>query len=385
MLKIGVIAGEISGDLLGASLMKGIKQTGRPVAFTGVGGEAMQAEGLASLFPMQEIAVMGVSAVIQTLPLLLRRIKQTAQHFIDTPVDVLVIIDAPDFTHRVAKRVRQAHPKQKIIDYVCPSVWAWRPKRALTMAKTMDHVLALLPFEPNAMKSLGGPPTTYVGHPLLSTPEKWQPTNEDAAARDSTEPVLLLMPGSRRSEVERLMPIFGDVVGRLAVAFPNLKPILPAVPHVRERIDAHLASWPILPHVVTGEEAKWQAIRQARAALAASGTVTLELALAGVPMVIAYKVNFLEYQLRHLIKVANVGLPNLILQTQAFPECLQHACTSDNLTAALTPLLGQTEQRNQQIKACREVREKMTPKEAPNSSMNQVVEIVLSMAADKEK
>jgi lipid-A-disaccharide synthase len=319
----------------------------------------MEEEGLRSLFPLTDISVMGFSAVIARLPLILRRIRETAALVVATNPDALIIIDSPDFTHRVARRVRAKLPKLPVIDYVSPSVWAWRPGRARAMRAYVDHVLALLPFEPDAHRRLGGPSCTYVGHPLSQRLSDFEPSAEEQAAREAAPPIVLILPGSRRMEIGRLLPVFGETVAKLNAVRP-IRPILPAVEGLEAQIIARTRDWPVAPEIVTGKVAKLSAFRRARAALAASGTVTLELALAGVPMVAAYKVGALEIRiLRALVTAPFVLLPNLILGEPAVPELIQEACTAQALTSALVALLDETAERRAQLAALARVRERV--------------------------
>ncbi|MBV9739591.1 MAG: lipid-A-disaccharide synthase [Hyphomicrobiales bacterium] len=360
-LVIAIVAGESSGDALGAPLMRALRVelSPRKVSFVGVGGPAMEGEGLRSLFPLSDIAVMGFSAVIARLPLILRRIRDTAALILATKPDALVIIDSPDFTHRVARRVRAKLPDLPVIDYVSPSVWAWRPGRARAMRTYVDHVLALLPFEPEAHRRLGGPRCTYVGHPLSQRLDDFEPSADEERARATSPPTLLVLPGSRRMEITRLLPVFGETIARLNALRP-IRPVLPVVKGLEAQILAHTSRWMVTPEIVTGEAAKLSAFRRARAALAASGTVTLELALAGVPMVAAYKVGGLEFLiLRNLVTAPFVLLPNLVLGEPAVPELIQHACTCEALTSALLALLDETVERRTQLAALARVRSRV--------------------------
>jgi len=333
----------------------------------------MLGQGLTSLFPMAEIAVMGILPVIARLPSLLSRIRQTAQAAITARPDALVIIDSPDFTHRVARRVRAAAPTIPIVDYVSPTVWAWRPGRARAMRGYVDHLLALLPFEPEAHRRLGGPPCSYVGHPLVATLAR-APDHQQ-----TDRPLVLILPGSRHSEIRRLMPPFGEAVARIAAARPDLQFVLPAVAHVRHAIDEALASWPVKPELIAGEEEKLAAFRAARAALAASGTVTLELALEGVPTVAAYRGSPLEkFLFDRLVDLPSVLLPNLIAGRNIMPELLQQSCTGPALAEALLPLIDDGPMREAQIAGFADVRRAL---EVPgNDPSLQAARIVLSVA-----
>ncbi len=294
-LNIFIIAGEESGDRLGAPLMAAIAaQAGRPVVFSGVGGHAMAAQGLASLVPIADLAINGFAAIPGRLPAILRHLRRTTRAVIAARPDALVIIDSPDFTHRVARRVRAAAPAIPIIDYVSPTVWAWRPGRAAAMRRYVDHVLAVLPFEPDAHRRLGGPPCTYVGHPLAEQVAMLRPGPHEAARRNADPPVVLVLPGSRRGEVRRHIAVFGAAMAAVQERIGAVEIVLPTVPHLVDEVKRASRAWPAAPRIVVDAAEKWAAFRQARAALAASGTVTLELALAGVPTVIAYRVALFE-------------------------------------------------------------------------------------------
>ena len=348
-----MVAGEASGDHLGARLMAALKsQLGGRVRFRGVGGAAMGREGLASLFPMEDVTAIGIGAVAVKIPTILRRLSETIAAIRAAKPDVLVLIDSPDFTHRVARKVRRALPDLAIVKYVAPTVWAWRPGRARAMRPDFDQVLALLPFEPAAMEQLGGPPTSYVGHPLLERLAELRPSPQETAARKREPPLVLVLPGSRRLELGRLAPIFADAIGRLASARGAIEFMLPTLPALAPEIAAAVESWPVRPQIVTLEAEKYAAFRRARAALAASGTVTLELALSKVPMVTAYRVPLFEELIaRAVLLIKSVILPNLVLGENVVPEFLQRDCNAENLAAALLPLLNEGPERKRQLAA----------------------------------
>jgi lipid-A-disaccharide synthase len=384
-MKIFLVAGEASGDHLGAALMRAMRQDLLALDFIGVGGPAMEAEGLVSLFPLADLAVMGFLPVLANLRRLLGRIDLTAKAILAAQPDALVIIDSPDFTHRVARRVRKIRPELPVIDYVSPTVWAWRPGRARKMRGYIDHVLALLPFEPEAYQRLDGPPCTYVGHPLIEQISDLQPNEADRCRRELEPPVLLILPGSRRSEIRRLMPRFAETLVRLAAIVPRFDPVLPAVPHLEDEIRAGLENWPIRPRIVSGETAKFAVFRQARAALAASGTVTLELALAQVPTVVAYEVSPLEAQVRYFITVPSIVLPNLILGENFVPEFLQERCRADQLAKAIAPLISDGPQRIAQMAAFARLETLMKPRHSGAPSINAARVIGETIAARKVK
>jgi lipid-A-disaccharide synthase len=352
-LKIHLVAAEESGDLLGAALVRALKSrhpTGLQLA--GVGGRAMAAEGVVSPFSIDELSIIGVTAIPGKLPRILRLIRETAQAVIAARPDVLVIIDSPDFTHRVARRVRKALPEIPIVDYVSPTVWAWRPGRAARMRAYVDHVLAILPFEPAAHLRLGGPPCTYVGHPLIERIADLRPGPAEAARRDADPPCVLILPGSRSSEIRRLIGVFGEALARLAEKAGPVEAVLPTLPHLLPAVTEAVGSWPVKPRITTGAAEKERAFRTARAALAASGTVTLELALAGVPTVAAYRLPTWEgWLFRVLAHVDTAILANLVLGENVVPEFHQQDCRADLLADALGRLLGSTPERQRQVAA----------------------------------
>jgi lipid-A-disaccharide synthase len=352
-LKIFVVVGEASGDQLGAKLLAALGERVRTPIFSGTAGDAMAAAGMQSLFPLTDIAVMGFIPVLKRLPLLIARVRSVVAAVVAEQPDVLVIIDSPDFTHAVARRVRRKMPQLAIVDYVCPSVWAWRPGRAKSMRTYVDHVLALLPFEPLALQRLHGPACTYVGHPLIERLSELRGTDP---AQNLRRQQVLVLPGSRRSEIDRLMPVFGKAVALLAQSVTGLEIVLPAVSHHRTRIENLAAHWPVQPQIISGEAEKFAAFRSATAALAASGTVTLELALAGVPMVVGYAVSPVEAAIaRRLIKVPSIVLPNLILCDNAIPQLLQEACNPAHIVHHLAPLLRDSDKRRRQNEAFRRI------------------------------
>ncbi len=380
-LRIFIVAGEHSGDALGAKLMAAIAMLyPGPIEYEGVGGDLMEAAGLHSLFPMSDVAVMGVGAILKRLRPIVQRVYRTIDAGLAFDPDVVVIIDAPEFTHAIAKRIRRKKPEIPIVDYVSPTVWAWRPGRARAMRPYVDHLLALLPFEPEAHRRLGGPVCTYVGHPLAERIEELRRLDPaPLAARlglDREKPVLVVLPGSRRSEIGRLLEVFRQTTERLctdAGSAPEI--IIPVVSSVREMIEESLPRWTTRPHLVFGEDDKWQAFRLATAALAASGTVTLELAVADTPMAIAYKVEpWTAPFLRRLIKIDQAGLPNLILGEKLFPEFIQENATPEAMAAALRPLLSDTPVRDRQLAGLSRIPERLAiPHGSPSETAARIV------------
>lgn len=350
---IFLVAGEESGDRLGAALIAAIRQrTQGRAQFSCAGGAHMAAEGVPSLFPLGELAIIGFGGILARLPKILRRIRETADAIVSAKPDVLVIIDSPEFTHRVARRVRARAPEIPIVDYVCPSVWAWRQGRARAMRAYVDHVLALLPFEPKLVSELGGPPCTYVGHPMTERLNELRPKELDRRLRLTDPPLFLVLPGSRTGEIRRMAPVFGAAIARVAEQFGAIEVVVPAVPRLAQTVRAAIAPWRVPARVTSDAGAKDEAFRTARAALTKSGTSTLELALAGVPMVAAYKVSLIEeLAARLLVNVPSAILANLVLGENVVPEFLQRDCTADRLAEALVPLLGDTPERRRQIEA----------------------------------
>jgi lipid-A-disaccharide synthase len=351
-LDVFLVAGESSGDVLGAGLMRGLERlhTG-PVSFRGVGGPRMVESGLTSLFPVHDLMTIGIAAVVAKLPTILRRMRETINAIVADPPDVLVLIDVPDFSLRVARAVRQRLPDLPVVKYVSPSVWVWRPARAQAMRRTIDLILALLPFEPDVHRRLGGPPCVYVGHPLLAHRDDLRASPGEA--RDPRLPPLILaLPGSRRQEIRRLGAIFGAALERVMKEQGRLDVVLPTLPHLIDDIAAVTAGWSVRPRIVVDEVEKRAAFRQARSALAASGTVTLELALVGIPHVAAYRIPLAEGLIaRMVLRVPTVILATLVLGEIVVPEFLQTRCTPANLAAALSDIMADTPARHRQLEA----------------------------------
>ncbi|MGX1788966.1 lipid-A-disaccharide synthase [Bosea sp. NPDC055332] len=361
--RLFIVAGEASGDALGARFVVRLREVlgDRRLELSGVGGEALIAEGLHSVFPQEDIAVMGFGPVVARLPLLLRRMSDAARAAAAFGPDLLLTIDAPDFSLRVARKVRRLVPAVPIAHWVCPSVWAWRQGRARRMKPHVDRILALLPFEPAALERLGGPETVYVGHPLIERLEAYRPGPDEALRRaDAEAPTVLILPGSRRSEIRHLMPPFGEAVALVADQLPQARFVLPAVPRLVETITELAAGWRVKPEIETGERAKLAAFRGARAALAASGTVTLELALSQVPTVAAYRGAGWEAVLaRRLIKLPSVILPNLIIGESVVPEFIQDEASPQALSEALLAAIAEGPARERQLDGFASVEQNM--------------------------
>nr|WP_274706923.1 lipid-A-disaccharide synthase [Allorhizobium sonneratiae] len=379
-MTIAVVAGEVSGDLLGGNLIAGLKRLyAGDIRLIGVGGPSLQAEGLQSLFDFSELSVMGVTQILARLPHFIRRIDQTAKAIAAARPDLLLIIDSPDFTHRVAKKVRAALPGVPVIDYVCPSVWAWKEYRAQAMLSYVDAVLAVLPFEPEVMQRLGGPATHFVGHRLSSELAVLACRSARALrtvpARDEPKTILLL-PGSRSAEVAAHMAIYRDVVHDYVARNGQTRFVLPAVARREAQIRDAMAGWTVLPEIVLGEEMKWQAFAEADAALAASGTVILELALAGVPMVSTYKTDWLIKLMHKRIKIWTGALPNIIADYPIVPEYLNEQIRAGSLIRWMERLTTDTPERHAMLAGFETVWSAMQT-EAPAGEAG--AEIILSM------
>jgi lipid-A-disaccharide synthase len=358
---IFLVAAETSGDRLGAALIEALRaRLAGKVRFAGVGGADMAAAGLESLVPIEELSIMGFAALPRGIPKILRRIREVGDAVLHDRPDVLVIIDSPDFTHRVARRVRARDPSIPIVDYVSPTVWAWRPGRARAMRRYVDHLLALLPFEPDVHRQLGGPPCTYVGHPLLQQVATLRPNAEERERRVGNPPVLLVLPGSRRGEIRHHMDVLGETLARLKAQGVSFEPVIPTLPHLADLVREKSAAWPVRPRLATGDAERLAATRIARAALTKSGTSTLELALAGVPMVAFYRVSGWEAAIaRRVIRVPTVILANLVIGANVVPEFLQQDCTADKLAPAVAEMLRDGVERRRQIEAFAGLDERM--------------------------
>lgn len=349
-MKVFLVAGEASGDKLGAALMQGLKSLKPDIQFQGVGGELMENEGLSSLFPMSDISVMGIAEILKQYRFLKSRIMLTADEIITSKPDVLITIDAPEFSLRVSELVK-AKSSIPVVHYVAPTVWAWRPKRAQKMARFVDHVLALFPFEPPYM-TVAGMSCDFVGHPVVM--DKIATDNEVGVFKEkydlSDKPLCLCLPGSRKSEVIRLGPTFGEALSQFQTLHPEMQFVLPTTAHVAPLVQGLVASWDLKPIILVAENGdvefveKRAAFKAADIALAASGTVSLELAANQTPMVIAYDMGWLSRQIiGRMLKVDTVTLANLITDTREIPEFIGKNCTPSKIAAALSDVLADSQ------------------------------------------
>lgn len=378
MTTIAFVVGEPSGDRIGADLMRALRvRAGEDIRFVGLGGEAMQAEGLESLFDIHELSIIGIGAIVARLPQLLLRLSQTSNFIVKARPDALVIIDSPTFSHRVARRVRARLPDLPVANYIPPTIWAWREERAAKMRAYVDHAICTLPFEPATMRQFGGPPATYVGHPLMSVPALEQIIERveapGADRRAGTPPTLLLLPGSRRGEIVRLIDDFGETLQRLSQRVPGLQSVLPTLDRHAPFVQEKVAHWPVQPRVVTGEAAKWEAFAAADAALAASGTVSLELALADIPMALAYRLDPVGYRFRHLVTGWTAALPNFIVGHPLVPEHFHDVIRPELLARRLERLITETPERHAQLDGFTQIRDRMAIARAPGDAAAAIV------------
>lgn len=350
-MRVFLVAGEPSGDRLGAAAMAGLRTLRPDVEFDGIGGEAMAEEGLRSRFPMSDLSVMGIAEVLGRYRLLRRRLNETTRAVIETRPDILLTIDSPDFGLRVARAVKQASVGVRCVHYVAPTIWAWRAGRARKLRGVADQLLALFPFEPPLWEAQGIP-CDFVGHPVVAEPVAIE---AEALAFRGTFGIgdallVLALPGSRRSEIERLSARFGDALGRVAAARPGTRVVLPAAAPVADLVKEAAVCWPVKPVILTprgdplGQSMKRAAFKAADVALAASGTVSLELAAAGTPMVIAYDMAWLSWQiLSRMVRLDTATLVNIVSGTRSVPEFLGPACQPGPIAEALLRVMDAPE------------------------------------------
>lgn len=373
LLKVYLVLGEESGDKLAADLAPALRdiveKSGRTISFHGLAGVRMSQQGMNSLFDIEDIAVMGVTAVLARLPTIIRRVYQTVSDIVATKPDVIVLIDSPDFTHAVAKRVRKKLPNVPIVNYICPSVWAWRSGRAKKMTAYVDHVLAILPFEPKVLSELEGPRATYIGHPLA---RQIAALPASGKSKKSTSDTLLILPGSRSGELKRMLDIYGKTLAILQQRGVPFRPVLPAVPHLKQQLQKQTADWPVRPEIVDSAE-NATTFPEARAALATSGTVALELALHKVPMIMAYRLDPLGRLLTGLITTWSAVLPNLILDRVLVPEEHNEMVIPARLARYLERLLHDSPERASQLAGFDELTQVMKTKQPPGMLAAEII------------
>ena len=361
-LRLYFVIGEVSGDTLGADLIGGFAKLNRKVEPFGLGGPKMHALGLQSLFDVNEIAVMGLSGIVAKLPTLIQRVRAVVKDVIDKKPDAVILIDSPEFAKQIAIRVKRKMPNVPIIKYVCPSVWAWRENRAKKMNAYLDHVLAILPFEPELLKQLGGPDATYVGHPLARLAGKIKAKDKRTPANPAT---VLLMPGSRKGEIHRMLPIIEKTVDLLAERGTTARYILPAVSHLAEELKMKTSSWKQNISIVEGEAAKQKAFDSADLAIATSGTAILELAMHMVPCISIYKLDPALNAIRFIIKAWTAALPNLIADKVIVPERINQFAHPEYIARLAEALMVAGPERDAQLNGFELVHQRMKQKKQP--------------------
>lgn len=382
--RIMMVVGEPSGDLLGAQIMGALKRlTGGKVDITGVGGPAMEAEGLTSLYPITDTSVMGFNEVVPKIPKILARVRQAADYAMETRPDLVVLIDSPDFTHRIGRRLSKRAPDITVVKYVAPQVWASRPKRAEKLAEFVDYLLCLLPFEPPFFESYGLD-TRFVGHPVVERVVKGDGAGFRARHNIPADaPVLAVLPGSRSNEVRMILPVFRDAVAQLKDEVAGLQTVIVTLGHVRDKVIAGTENWPT-PLTIVDQDEKSDAFAAADTALAASGTVSTELALAKVPMVIAYRIGWFTYAMfRRLIKVPFISLINLIEKRAVIPELVQDNCTADDIAEEARALLLKPEAARRQVDGCQAALVEMGLEDAPPSE--RAAQALLDIVAEERR
>ena len=373
MTSLYIIAGESSGDLIGARFLQALPNE---IEMHGIGGPLMESAGLSSLFPMQEIALMGFAEVLPHIFRLKRRIKETVLDILKKQPDVVVTIDSPVFTFRVAKQLRESGYTGKLVHYVAPSVWAYKPERAAKTAALFDMLLVIFPFEPPYFTK-HGLATEYVGHPI---PWEWRDAaNQPAFNKTEGSFLLGMLAGSRKGEVNRHLPIFKNTVELLLEEIPNLEVMLPVRPHLAEHVRSSIADWPVKTHIIEGDDNKQSAFKACDMILAKSGTVSVECAMAGVPTITTYRANPISaWMVKRMIQIPFVNLINITANQPIIPELLQEECTAKNLAAAILSLHSDEAAQQQQLKASAEVLEKLGSQTNP---AQKAVDAVLSCLA----
>jgi len=370
-MHIFLLAGEASGDALGGKLMQSLQQKqSNNIRFSGVGGPRMSEKGLTSIFPMEELSLIGFVEIIPHIPHLLKRIDLVVDTILEQKPDVVVTIDAPAFNKRVAKKLRKKGCTIPLVHYVAPTVWAYKPKRAEKMAKLFDHLLVILPFEPPFFEK-EGLATTYIGHPIV---EESVSDGDGHSFRDQhnippESPTICIMPGSRNGELKRLLPVISNTVDIVQDKFSDLHVIILATSRFEKRLQEETTSWSAPVTVTSNISDRANAIAACDIALAKSGTGTLELAIAKLPMVVMYKVNPISaWMLKRMIRVPYVNLINLVLNQPAIPELLQENCTAEKLSASLLKLLDSAEAQEEQKQAMHQAMTQMGYNQSPAPS-----------------
>lgn len=356
-LRLFILAGEPSGDRIAADLVARLR-TRVDLEVTGVGGDELIGQGLTSLYPMSDLAVMGVTDVILNLPRLLWRLEETARAILRSRPDIVVLVDAQDFSKLLAQRLRKRGYRGKIVLYVAPSVWARNPERAPKLKPIFDEVLAVLPFEPAVVERLGGPSTHYVGHPSIGEMLETQAAPESGP--------LIFLPGSRRGELQRHLPVLKALAPKLT-ALPDVTEIvLPTLPRLRERLEAELASWDVPVRIIDRRADRQAVYASAVGAICVSGTVTLELAMARVPMMVIYALDGHQARIFDKLGRPAVSLPNIILGRDIVPEYVETPLPIARIEADAIALIGNKKARQDQVDAFGELQNLMVKGQAPH-------------------
>jgi len=379
---IFIVSGETSGDNLAGRLMAALKaETGGRVRFAGVGGPQSEAQGLASLFPMRELSLMGLAEVLPHLPRLIKRLNQTVEAAKTLRPDVVVTVDSPDFCLRVAHRLHGSGIP--VVHYVAPQLWAWRPGRARKLATRIDHLMALLPFEV-AFFAKYGIASTFVGHPAIES-GAGRGNGPAFRAKHAIPPdatLLCVVPGSRPGEARRMLPIFAPALDMIREKHPDLRVVIPVADAAADLVAQLTRDWPF-PVVFASPADRFDAFAASDAAMAKSGTVTLELALADVPMVVAYRVSpATAFIVRRLISVKHASLVNLLTEREVVPEFLQENCTPERLAAGVEALLDSSEVRERQRQGFRELAKALG--DAHPSPSERAAKVVLDIVAGRK-
>lgn len=372
-LRIYMITGETSGDAIGADIMSYFKQQNIEFEIGGLAGPKMMALGATSLFDISHLSVMGFTEVLGKLPKFLRFVRQVADDALSFKPDVVVLIDSPDFNYAVAKKIKKSNPDIPVVKYICPSVWAWRQGRAKKMNAFIDHVLAILPFEPDLMKELEGPPTSFVGHPMSEKLEEF--AHKDRSI--PSDPVnLLVLPGSRNGEVKRLMPVIRDTLQILDSRGFKFNAVLPAVDNLADTIRQQVQDWPVKPDIVQGKDQKELAFQNADTALACSGTVMLELGLFGIPTISIYKLDGLGFVVKKMVKAWTACLPNLITDRTIISERFEEYAHPQLLARELESLCVAGHVREAQIEGFKDLHARMSSgKKNQNLAARKILQI----------
>lgn len=376
MPRIFVIAGEPSGDTIGSKLIHALKQQSPKAMIHGIGGDKMEQEGLKSLFPMSELSLMGFLEIVPHIPKLLKRIRQTVEEIIAWQPDVVVTIDSPGFNFKVAAKLKERGCAIPLVHYVAPTVWAYKPERAFKVARLFEHQLLILPFEAPYFEE-AGIPTTYVGHPIVEEmPKEISGNFRKEHHIDVNSPLLCMTAGSRHTELKRLLPVYSQVLEKLLKRFPDLHVVMPTIPTLKKELEKWAGALALPVTIITETQEKYAAYSASNAGIAKSGTNTLEMSMAGLPIIIAYKIHpFSYWWIKRLVKVRFANLLNLVMDKKIIPECIQENCSADILVEKATALLLDKETAALQKKQVQEALEKlgMQQKESPSEKAAHVV------------